>query len=98
MRQLLWRLTATLGVAWFVTLLVLGFLAYFVTKPCDAGMCDGLGRPLSIAPFLVRLMLGQDRLWTGWIWFIGDIVAVMGSAMIAANIVEWHRRSTRAPR
>ena len=57
--------TVVLGI-WIITLIVCGFLAYFVTSHNEGGICDGLGRNLSEAPILARIFFGQDRMWTGW--------------------------------
>jgi len=71
-------ITTFLGI-WIITLLVCGFLAYFVTSRNEGGICDGLGRHLSEAPIFARIFFGQDRMWTGWGWFVGDMVIFWGS-------------------
>ena len=68
---------------WFIALFVCGFLAYMVTS---AGPCDGLGRHLSEAPTLMRIFFGQDRMWAGWGWFVGDMVIFWGSIAAAMGI------------
>jgi hypothetical protein len=75
-----------------VFFLILGFLAYIVTyvDPTTGDWHDGLGRPLFETPMLVRLFLGQDRLWAGWLWAIldmGILVAVAGLGTSVASYV-----------
>ncbi len=44
------------GAIWFIILFVAGFMAYFVTSPGAYGPCDGLGRNLTQAPLLMRVI------------------------------------------
>ena len=39
---------------------------------------DGLGRPLSESPLLLRMIFGQDRLWPWLGWFIADMIIFWG--------------------
>jgi len=50
---------------WFLTLFVAVWLGYGVTHDTPDGLCDGLGRHLSDAPILMRILFGQDRMWAG---------------------------------
>lgn len=81
MRAILKKILAAVGIIWFVGLLVLGFLAYFVTS---AGPRDGLGRPLTEAPTFMRIFFGQESMWAGWGWFAVDMAIFWGS--IAATV------------
>jgi len=74
---------------WALAVLICGFLAYFVTSHNDDGMCDGLGRSLYEAPIIARIFLGQERMWTGWSWFIGDMVIFWGSAAAIIGIYNY---------
>jgi len=74
------------AVVWFTTLFICSFLAYMVTSHNAAGPCDGLGRQLSEAPTLMRIFFGQDRMWAGWVWFVGDMIIFWGSFAAALNI------------
>ncbi len=83
MRTLLKKTLAVIGVLWFIALFVLGFLAYSVTAK---GPCDGLGRPLTEAPTLMRIFFAEDRMWAGWRWFVGDMVIFWVSVAIMVSI------------
>jgi hypothetical protein len=77
-----------LGICWFIALFVAGFLAYFVSTT-GTPPTDGLGRPLSEAPLLMRLLFGQERMWAGWVWFLAEMVIFWGSIALAVNISKW---------
>lgn len=83
------KILAPVGVIWFIALLIAGFLAYFVTSVSVNGPTDGLGRTLSEAPTLVRVIFGQERMWAGWAWFLGDMVIFWGSIALAVNVTKW---------
>jgi hypothetical protein len=86
MKNVLRKIFAVLGGFWIIAILILSFLAYFVTEP---GPRDGLGRHLYYSPIFVRMIFGQDRLWPGLAWFIGDMVIFIGSSGLALLIFEW---------
>ena len=88
MKQLLRKILFSVGVVWFIALLVSGFLAFFVTSAGPNGATDGLGRTLSEAPMLMRIVLGQDRMWAGWLWFAGDMALFWGSIALAINLAK----------
>ena len=81
------KLITTFLIVCVIAVFVCGFLAYFVTSHNDAGLCDGLGRHLSEAPILARIFFGQDRMWAGWGWFIGDMAIFWGSLASAMSIL-----------
>ncbi len=68
-----------------VALLVCGIMAYMVNVyDQDTGqLYDGLGRPLEVTPILAHLILGEDSLWAGWLWFGIDFVLFWGTAGLA---------------
>jgi hypothetical protein len=66
-------------IVWVMALFVCGILAYFTVAKGASGSVDGLGRPLSEAPMLMRIFFGQDRMWAGWFWFATDLVIFWGS-------------------
>jgi hypothetical protein len=78
-----------IGIIWFIALMIAGFLAYFVTSSGPHGMVDGLGRPLTEAPFLMRFFFGQERLWAGFGWFFGEMVIFWGSLGFAPGLSNW---------
>ena len=82
-----------IAVIWFLSLVVLGFLGYFVTSP---GPSDGLGRPLTEAPVFVRILFGQERMWAGWTWFAVDMLIFWGSIGAALGISHFFRRDADA--
>jgi hypothetical protein len=88
MKPTLRKLLVPVGVCWFIALFVCGFLAYFVSST-GSPSTDGLGRPLSEAPILMRFIFGQERMWAGWAWFVADMVIFWGSIAVAANISTW---------
>ena len=81
------KIITILLTVWIIAVFACGFLAYFVTSHNDAGICDGLGRHLSEAPILARIFFGQDRMWAGWGWFIGDMAIFWGSLASAMSIL-----------
>ncbi|MDO9541005.1 MAG: hypothetical protein Q7J98_01610 [Kiritimatiellia bacterium] len=89
MKATLRKILFPVGVIWFIGLFIAGFLAYFVTSAGPNGATDGLRRTLSEAPMLMRIVFGQDRMWAGWEWFLGDMVVFWGSITVAVNISKW---------
>ena len=89
MKAILRKLIVPIAVIWCIALLIAGFLAYFVTIPGPHGMVDGLGRPLSVSPFLMRFFFGQERLWAGFGWFFGEMVIFWVSLATASGISNW---------
>lgn len=85
-----WRrkLLIAIGVTWWIALFGLAFAAYFVTRSCGNGLCDGLGRALTLTPSFVRLLLHTDRLWAGWRWTAIDTVVVWLSAIVVYMLME----------
>jgi len=85
------RIVGGLGVAMMICVFIAGFIAYFIyhTDPDTNVMYDGFGRPLSESPFLVRLLFGEERLWPGWFWSIGDIVIFWGGIFIGSLVMGW---------
>ena len=79
MKKTLRKVGGYLAAVWYFALLVVGCIAYFVTKPTEHGFTDGLGRQLSEAPFIMRFVFGQERLWAGWSWFFVDMGIFWGS-------------------
>lgn len=83
------RIFPKLVIAWFIALFIAGFLAYMVSSSGPGGPHDGLGRPLSVSPWAMRFFFGQDHLWAGWGWFVGDMAIFWGS--IALGLMIWKR-------
>ncbi len=73
-----------------VGILVLAFIAYFVSSydPITGAMSDGLGRPLERAPFLAQLVFGEDDLWAGWGYFIVDMIVFWGGLGIGFGLIK----------
>ncbi len=90
--RMIGSLARFLGIALFVGILGAGFMAYFVTGP---GPSDGLGRPLTESPLLVRFLFGQDRLWPGYLWFIVDLVVFWGGLGLSFWLVSIVGDSTK---
>jgi hypothetical protein len=84
------------ALTWWAALFGLAFLAYFVTRPCVDGICDGLGRHLMLTPSFVMFLLHSDRLWAGWRWAALDMVVFWMSAGIGYMALEWTNDSTPA--
>lgn len=82
------KLVGYFGVALILLVFVCGFRAYFV-KSFDAQILtyfDGFGRQLMDAPIVARYLFGQERLWAGWLWFVGDIVWFFGGIFLGFNL------------
>ena len=79
------------GVAFILCAIIAGFIAYFVFSfdPQTKVTFDGFGRQLSESPWFLRLILGQDRLWAGWIWFIADIIIFWSVIGIGISLSKW---------
>ena len=95
MKVTLHKILFPVGLIWFIGLFIAGFLAYFVSSAGPSGPCDGLGRPLSQAPMVTRIFLGQERMWAGWLWFAGDMVLFWGSIALAINLAKWLKNQGR---
>jgi amino acid transporter len=84
------KLFGYLGVAIFIALFAVGFVAYFVRTfdPATHTWYDGLGRRLWETPWYVRFIFGQEHDWPGWQWFIADLVIFWGGVGIGAMLVQ----------
>ena len=71
------------AILWFGCLFVCGFLAYFVTYPDGDVLRDGLGRQLSLAPTIVRVVFRTERMWAGGGWFLVELAIFWGSVYLA---------------
>ena len=77
------------GVALGIVAFVGAFFAHSVTRTGPSGaMLDGSGRSLSESPLLMRLSIGQERLWTGWFSFGPDMVVFWGGLAVAYYLVK----------
>jgi TM2 domain-containing membrane protein YozV len=74
MKKAIGKIMYGLGFLIGVALFIIGFLAYFITSSRNGVIIDGLGRPLSESPLLIRIIFGQDRLWAGFGWFILELL------------------------
>lgn len=85
------KIIGSIGIVLIIAVFIAGFVAYFVykTDPTTNIMYDGFGRRLSESPFLMRLILGQDRLWAGWLWFVGDMVVFWGGIIVGSGLASW---------
>lgn len=86
-----------IGIAWWAAITCAGFLAYFVTRPCDTGVCDGLGRELTLTPTFVRLLLHTDRLWAGWEWSAIEMAVMWASVIVSYLALESGDANTSDP-
>jgi len=74
------RVLKVLCIIWFLSVLVMTFLAYMVSRFDSAGEhLDGLGRHLNPAPPFIRIFFGTNDEWAGWGWFFGDMILFWGS-------------------
>lgn len=89
MKTALRKILVLVATIWFIALLIAFLMAYFVTTGGSGGSTDGLGRSLSEAPMLMRIVFGQERMWAGWGWFAGDMIIFWGSIGVAVNIEKW---------
>jgi len=89
MKTALRKILGPVAIIWFIALFIAAFMAYFVTTGGSDGPTDGLGRSLSEAPMLMRIIFGQERMWAGWGWFAGDMIIFWGSIGLAVNIGKW---------
>jgi hypothetical protein len=89
MKKALLKILIPITILWYITVLIVGFLAYAVRSGGPNGFSDGLGRPLTESPILMRLIFGQDALWAGFGWFIGEILIFAGSILFGYKIWCW---------
>ena len=84
------KLSTYLGVAILIFVFVIGAAAYMVTSfNVDTQQWwDGLGRPLTESPWLMQVLLGEERLWAGWFWFIVDMIIFWGSIGVAIVFIK----------
>jgi uncharacterized membrane protein SpoIIM required for sporulation len=80
-----------LGVAIIVGVFIAGFIAYFISSfdPPTKISYDGFGRQLCESPWFMRLIFGQNRLWVGWVWFIGDMIIFWAGIGLGASLAGW---------
>jgi len=79
------KLSTYFGGTILAGILVCGFIAYFMVSidPSTHQQFDGFGRPLSESPWFMRMIFGEERLWVGWFWFIGDMIFFWGGIAVA---------------
>jgi hypothetical protein len=97
MKKVLRKILIPIGVIWFISLFIAAFMAYFVSSVGPNGIYDGLGRSLTDTLLLVRIFFGEERMWTGWKWFISDMIIFWGSIALAANIGKYLEDRERPP-
>lgn len=80
-----------LGIAIIVCILIAGIIAYFIFSfdPQTHVTYDGFGRQLYESPWLMRILLGEDRLWPGWLWFFLDMVIFWGGVGVGWSLISW---------
>ena len=85
------KLLGYLGLVLILAVFVVGFVAYFIFsfEPQTRVTYDGLGRQLTDSPWLVRLILGEDKQWAGWRWFLVDMVVFWGTIGVGFSLVSW---------
>ena len=85
------KIVGGIGAGIMVAVSIAAFMAYFVydMNPTNNVIHDGFGRPLSECPFLIRLIFEEDRLWAGWLWFVGDMVIFWGGLLIGFTLANW---------
>ncbi|MEI7832427.1 MAG: hypothetical protein WCJ56_04430 [bacterium] len=86
MKKVLRIVFGILGAIWFGAMFIAGYLAYFVTLP---GPCDGLGRHLYVTPMFFRFVLGQERMWAGLWWTLGEMFIFGISMLVATSLFKW---------
>ncbi len=85
-----------LGATLMLAALGLAFVEYFVTSVSGSVVRDGLGRVLSTSPWFMRLIFGQERLWAGWGWFIGDLAIFWGAMGLGIMLITFGTSETPA--
>ena len=100
MRPLLQKAIYGLVIVGGITLLVVGFIAYFVRSiDIQNGIIyDGLGRQLTEAPTIARLFLTDEAAWPGWGWFFGDMVIFWGSIWVGSLLLGFAEKLDRPSR
>ncbi len=85
------KIIGLLGVLIIIAIFIVGFMAYFVFSfdPQTKTAYDGVGRELSEAPWIMRLIFDEDRLWAGWSWFIADMIIFWGGIIAGINLAKY---------
>ena len=89
MTKILSKVLYGLGGVSIIAILVAVVLGYFVVSfdPATQQYTHGLGRQLGPSPFFMRFVFGQDRLWSGWGWWVMDMLWFWGGAAAAFGFV-----------
>lgn len=87
--QIIRKMALVMGSIILISIFIAGIAAYYITTtdPQTHLMYDGFGRGLSETPFFIRMLFGQDRLWAGWLWFIGDMIIFWGGLGVGFSLV-----------
>lgn len=84
------KLCGYFGAGLVVVIFIAGFIAYFVRGVSTGGVeLDGFGRELVKSPWFMRLIFGQEKLWAGWFWWIGDMVIFFGGIALGASLANF---------
>lgn len=80
------KISNYIGGAVLVLVSLYAIAAYFVMYKSGGQWLDGLGRHLGPSPWFLRLVLGEDRLWAGPLWFVVDLSVFWGGVLLAITL------------
>jgi len=89
MRMLISRAFAAAG-AIIIGIVVLSTIVAYDVRTGDSGSgirYDGFGRALTDTPLIVRVLVGWNSLWAGWLWFAADFALFWGLLVSAFGLL-----------
>lgn len=84
------RIAGFLGVLLIIATILFGVLAFLIEKyDSQTGLTyDGLGRRLTETPLFAREILGEEKKWAGFKWFLIDSIAVVLGVVIGGGLAK----------
>jgi hypothetical protein len=84
------RLIGFIGVLLIIATVIFSVLAFLIEKyDSQTGITyDGLGRRLTQSPLFAREILGEEKKWAGFKWFLFDSFSVILGVVVGGSLAK----------